>query len=122
MGRPKKYTVEVIEKIRQALELYTAATDIPILAEFAYQNNVPRRTLYDFADNDDEFSHTIKELIDKKEAQLERKGLNKEIDRGMAIFSLKQLGWKDNQDVNHSGTLAINLIDDIPKVKNGSKT
>ena len=74
-----------------AFRSYIDDTDIPIIVEFAYQNNIPREALYDYP----EFSTLKKECIDKKEAQLERKGLAGDIDRTMAIFSLKQLGWSD---------------------------
>ena len=114
-GRPKKYTDEVVEEIRLAMEEYIDLTDIPIVAEFAYQNRVERRKLYEFAENNDEFNHTIKRLIDKKEAQLERLALTKEIQHTMAIFSLKQLGWRDITETEHSGSVGISIIDDVAK-------
>lgn len=107
MGRHKKYTDEYIEEINEVFNLYISNTDIPIVAEFAYQNNVPRQKLYEF----DGFRDTIKRCIDKKEAQLERLALRNEINTTMAIFSLKQLGWKDRQEVEHSGE--VRIIDDI---------
>ena len=110
MGRPKKYTDEVIEQIRQAMEKYIEITDIPIVAEFAYQSKIPRFKLYEFAENNDEFQYTIKGLIDKKEAQLERQCLNGKIDKTMAVFSLKQLGWKDKNEVEHSGNIKHEFI------------
>ena len=116
-GRPKKYTDEVIEEIRQAIEQYIEITDIPILAEFAYQNKIPRQTLYVFAEGNEQFSDTIKEMIDKKEAQLERMCLNGKIDKTMAVFSLKQLGWKDKTETEHSGSVGINIVDDVKPCK-----
>ena len=95
MAREKKYTAEVIAAIRGKLEKYIKKTYIPIVAEFAYQNNIPRQKLYELQGIRD----TIKKLIDKKEAQLERGGLEKKVDKTMAIFSLKQLGWKDTQEI-----------------------
>lgn len=94
-GRPKTYNEEQIQEISLKLEKYIAEEDIPIVAEFAYLNDVPRNTLYDYT----EFSTLLKKLIDKKEAQLERKGLTNEVNTGMAIFSLKQLGWRDRQEM-----------------------
>lgn len=84
------------EKLLADLEKYIDETDIPIVSEFAYKNGLHREQMYQLGE---EFSYTIKKLISKKEAQLERKGLNKEIDKTMAIFSLKQLGWRDVQEV-----------------------
>jgi hypothetical protein len=116
-GRPTKYTDEVIEQIRQAVEVYTAMHDIPIVAEFAYMHKVPRQKLYEFAEKNEEFNDTIKELIDKKEAQLERLALEKVIDKTMAIFSLKQLGWKDRSEIDGNLTLGINILDDVKQCK-----
>ena len=105
MGIHKKWTKPVIEKIRVQFELYIEATDIPIVSEFAYQNNISRQRLYEFAENGELFSDTIKKCITKKEAQLEKLGLLSVINPSMAIFSLKQLGWKDKQEVEMSGGL-----------------
>jgi hypothetical protein len=41
----------------------------------------------------------IQALMDAKEYMLERLGLDGKIDKTMAVFSLKQLGWKDQQSV-----------------------
>jgi hypothetical protein len=91
-GRPRTTFNEAnVTKILELLEKYTEETNIPILAEFAYKNHVLREDLYKYA----EFDSAIKRLINKKEAQLERECLNGNIDRTMAVFSLKQLGWKD---------------------------
>ena len=61
--------------------------------------------MYDY----DEFSALRKRAIDKKEAQLERMALSGDVDKTMAIFSLKQLGWSDKQQVEHSGGVTINV-------------
>ena len=103
----EKHGPEEIQKINELLIKYINDTDIPIVSEFAYQNNIRRALLYE----NKVLSYTIKGLIDKKEAQLERKALDGDVNITMAIFSLKQLGWKDRQEIEHSGS--IQLIDDI---------
>ena len=118
MGRPKKYTKKRIKEIGRLLEDYRIQTEIPIIAEFAYLNNIPRQTLYTFGE---EFSDTIKRCIDKKEAQLERLALSGDIKTTMAIFSLKQLGWKDKQEVTLGGELPIK-IEYIQKPKGAGET
>lgn len=92
-GRPKVYNKKEIQAILEKLNEYIDNTKIPIVAEFAYQNDIRRAALYE----QPELAYAIKKLIDKKEAELERKGL--ETNNSMAIFSLKQLGWKDRQDI-----------------------
>jgi hypothetical protein len=104
----KKNTQKQNEDILGKLEKYIEETDIPIVAEFAYLNKIRRQFLYESA----LLSDAIKRLVDKKEAQLERKGLKGEIDKTMAIFSLKQLGWSDKQEIiTHEGVKIIK--DDI---------
>lgn len=97
-GRPRNHNPEEVERIKAALAEYIQMTTIPILVEFAYQNDISRDDLYNYP----EFCTLRKKAIDKKEAQLERKGLNNEIDKTLAIFSLKQLGWKDGKHIEHS--------------------
>ena len=94
--RTREENTKFIAEIRVKLTEYIANTEIPIVAEFAYQNNIGRTWLYETP----ALSDAIKTLIDKKEAQLERKALLKEIHPTMAIFSLKQLGWKDVNETN----------------------
>lgn len=80
---------EIVRKFEQ----YIAETDIPILAEFAYQNDVTRPWMY----LQTELLTLIKKCMDKKESALERKALKEEVNTTMAIFSLKQLGWRDKE-------------------------
>lgn len=97
-GRPIEYTEERIKEINDKLNNYIDETDIPIVVEFAYKNNIRRATLYEIP----ALSYTIKRLIYKKEANLERMGLQGGINITMAVFSLKQLGWKDKTEVDHN--------------------
>lgn len=106
MGRPKKYTDEEVQEIVHLFEEYIDNTLIPIIAEFAYQNNIERHSLYDY----EEFSTLIKRAIDKKEAQLEKLGLSNEVNQTMAIFSLKQLGWRDRHEVEHQGKIEHGVV------------
>ena len=80
-----------VDNIVRLLSIYINNSDIPIIAEFAYMNDIPRQTLYDY----DEFSTLRKKCIDKKESQLEKLGLLGDVNSTMAIFSLKQIGWSD---------------------------
>ena len=47
VGRPVEYTPERIQEIKDAMELYIETHDIPIVAEFAYLNNIRRAALYE---------------------------------------------------------------------------
>lgn len=107
-GRPREYDRDALY---QAFEQYISQTEIPIIAEFAYQNRVLRETLYDWP----EFSTLLKECISKKEAALERKSLTGDCNVTMAIFSLKQLGWSDKQETKHSGQI-VQINGELAKV------
>ncbi|MDD3085380.1 MAG: hypothetical protein PHU32_05850 [Candidatus ainarchaeum sp.] len=89
-----------IDEMVDIIERYTDDTEIPILKEVAYQNYWNYDTIMKYQRVNENLMQSIKRLLNKKESQLERKGLNKEIDRTVAIFSLKQLGWKDRQEIS----------------------
>ncbi len=89
-------------KVRKKLIEYTQSTDIPIIAEFAYLNGVDRQRLYEW----DELEDALKACIAKKESALESLALAGKVNCSMAIFSLKQLGWTDRQDITHKGDAA----------------
>ena len=107
VGRPRSYNAEQIEEIKQKFSDYIQSESIPIIAEFAYKNEIPRTTFYDY----EEFSTLVKMCIDKKEAQMEKLGLHGEVNTPMAIFSLKQLGWTDKQETSITGGVQIVYAD-----------
>lgn len=94
-GRPKLYKPE---DYLDALAEYIETTPIPIIAEFAYLHNMGKASMYDMGEESEEFSTLLKKCISKKEAALERSGLNGDTNPAMTIFSLKQLGWTDRQE------------------------
>ena len=101
-GAPRKYDrKDLLEKLQE----YIKNTDMPIVSEFAYKYGIPREYLYQMSKDEDELSYTIKSLINKKEYELERGGLTGKYNPSMAIFSLKQLGWKDRQDIDLKGEM-----------------
>lgn len=99
-GRPYKYDYE---KLTDDLLDYIDRTDIPILAEFCYEQGILRENIYAMAERNGNLKYAIKRCIERKEVQLEKKSLSGDVDKTMAIFSLKQLGWKDKQEIEHSG-------------------
>lgn len=103
MARPKKAKYQ-LKNLCKIIDEYTDNTQIPILKEVCYQNNLNYSYVMQMRTKEEnaELSNSIKRLLDKKEAQLERLGLTGKIDRGMAIFSLKQLGWKDKPEQEDS--------------------
>ena len=108
-GRPRKYTKKKLREIAKQIEAYTERTAVPILAECAYELRISRQKLYEFP----ELNDAIKNLIAKKEYQLEKGALLGKLTTSMAIFSLKQLGWRDKPKEEDA--------DSLEKFKNAMK-
>jgi len=117
VGRPVSvWTPERLKKVNREMDEYTENTDIPILAEFAYTHDYQREELYKHV----ELTHAIKKMMTKKEAQLEKLGLLNVVNTAMAAFSLKQLGWRDKQEIEHSGEVAEKTKEYLDKMSNVS--
>lgn len=90
-GRPPTYTDSDIAELVDKFRKYIDETDVPIIVEFCYQNEIDKTLIYDKP----EFATLRKKCVMKKEAALERGALTGVLEKTTAIFSLKQLGWKD---------------------------
>ncbi|MBQ1570620.1 MAG: hypothetical protein IIZ78_05795 [Clostridiales bacterium] len=94
-GRPPKVN---IEDLINGVDAYLETADPPIVAEYAHMNNITRQYLYEIAKKDERLSDAIKKISEAKEVMLEQKAIKGQYNASMAIFSLKQLGWKDKQE------------------------
>ncbi len=97
-GRPQKYDDARIAELVEKLKQYIEETEIPIIAEFAALNGLYKQFFYDH----EEFSDLIKIAISKKEAALERGALSGTLNPTMAVFSLKQMGWRDKHEIDQN--------------------
>ena len=100
MGRPPKVNIE--DLINDADD-YIKKADPPIVNVYAHLLNITGNYLYHLADKleakgEPELKHTIKKIAEAKAITLEKKALKGRYNASMAIFSLKQLGWKDKQE------------------------
>ena len=107
-GRPPKIKIETLIK---DVDEYISNAEPPIVAEYAHMHNITRQYLYELATKSKELSDAIKRISEAKEIKLERGGLDGTYAPSVAIFSLKQLGWKDAQDVVDEK--ALQKLDDI---------
>lgn len=113
-GRPKNpkyeipYMIKQIEKYLQDCNVdgsqHTKTGQrkplrIPILKECCLKNDWNSQWVEELARDNEDLHDAIKELIGWKEVLLEQGMLYGTIKHGAAIFSLKQLGWRDNQTV-----------------------
>ena len=108
-GRKKTWTKEKIAETNRMLNEYIDETAIPILVEFCYKHDIRRATLYEIPD----LAYTIKRMMEKKESQLEKLAISGRCPPAFAIFSLKQLGWKDRQEVEQTSKskIIIEVVD-----------
>jgi hypothetical protein len=113
VARPRSRTQTQDEQLFDRFKKYIDNTTLPIIAEFAYMNDIERQYLYD----NQMFSTLLKKCIAKKEANLEKGALTGKLNPSMAIFSLKQLGWKDKQADEMQQQPVINIS--LKGVSNG---
>jgi len=111
-GRPKKPKYN-IKRMVEIINEYTDEAYIPILKECCFDN----AWNYDYVDQlkrkHEELSLSIKRLLAKKEITLEKMLYTGQNNTGY-IFSLKQLGWTDKQDMNISGDMTTLKVADMP--------
>ena len=81
--------------------------EYPILSEFTYQCGILRERIYQIAETKDgeRLSYAIKRCSEAKEFRIERLSSRNKINPTIAIFTLKQMGWKD--EIKHSGNVGL---------------
>lgn len=96
MARPrtKKWNPK---RIINLMKRYTDDTQLPILKEFCFNNNLEYKYLLQLCANNADLDRARCRLLDKKEIQLE-KALMTGANNTAFIFQLKQLGWRDNPE------------------------
>lgn len=117
MARPKtgKYD-NLVKDIKE----YTDSNEYPILKELCYIKHYNYDYVMQMQRDNEELSQSIKELLYKKESYLEREGIHGRLAQTMAVFTLKQLGWKDNIEVTNEKE--INKVSELlEKIEKGAK-
>lgn len=128
MAEPKtkvKPKIEVKPKIDKydtkrlcnIIDKYTDETDLPILKEVCYQNNLNYDTIMKYQRDREALMQSIKRLLYKKETELEKGGLTGKYQPTMTIFSLKQLGWQDRANDDDNEEEVKNATDILVKIR-----
>lgn len=94
-GRPLIF--DSPEKLLEAITAYFDGTERPTLAGLAYGLGIDRSTLYNYAERD-QFFHIIKKARERIEAAYEERLVWDNSPTG-TIFALKNMGWKDRNEV-----------------------
>ena len=127
-GRPKKrdrngnilYDIPtMVKKINEYTDrcIHGEKLTIPIAKECYLENDWNIKTVEDLARENEELSSAIKRLLAYKEIYLEKLATAGVIDRTMAIFSLKQLGWRDEvkSDINLTAKANTGVLESVIK-------
>jgi hypothetical protein len=76
-----------------------------------------KQSLYDYRDKEGgQFTYPIKRALTKIEYELEKRLENNSV--AGVIFGLKNMGWSDKTDINHSGSIENRQINYIPQAGN----
>lgn len=101
MARPKsgKYKIkDMVQKINEYTD-NTELPDIPILKEICVENDWNYDYIMKLQRDNDELRQSIKRLLMKKEVLLEKGMTGGQLVASASIFSLKQLGWRDEAKI-----------------------
>lgn len=116
MGKPKgscgayKYTKEFVDELADKLLIYAETHSLPFLKDFAYENKIPAEEISRTCAKNEKFKRALNILKDRQEMQILRGGLAGKLNPAMAIFTLKNCsGWRDKQELEHSGELGFKL-------------
>lgn len=96
MPRPKTNKWNT-DRLVRLMRQYTNKTQLPILKEFCFNNNLEYKYFLQLCASDAELDRARCRLLDKKEIQLE-KALMTGANNTAFIFQLKQLGWRDHPE------------------------
>jgi hypothetical protein len=98
VGRPSKYTPDLIAKAREYAD---NNHDFPMIAELALELEVSRDTLYAWALEPDkqEFSDILEKVMAKQEVKLAKGALVGDYHAGFAKMMMTKHGYSDRQDI-----------------------
>lgn len=120
MARPQKVTdKQLIKGAKEYLDWCKEKDTFPIIKEFALRMGISYNRLVERCQESEELSNAIKAIGDTKQIVLERGAMTGKYHPSMAIFSLKQMGWRDkpdadeigNKDTEESGVIQIPMVD-----------
>lgn len=106
-GRPLLF--ETPEDLSVSVMDYIQNEKKPTLAGLAYYLGIDRQTLYNYKDRP-EFFDIIKKATDYVEYKYEERLVYENNTTGV-IFALKNMGWRDKQEVEQTATIKDERID-----------
>lgn len=107
VGRPSKYTPELLEKAREYIQNHTNYGDVvPSHAGLATEIGITRGTLYDWSNdpNKREFSDILDECNRKQERMLLSGALTNDLNANIAKLMLGKHGYSEKQQTDHTSS------------------
>lgn len=117
VGRPTKYTPELLEKAREYLSVYADKGEaIPSIVGFAIHCGIHKSMVYEWMKDPEkkEFSDIAKDIVQHQEMVLMRGGLLKTFDSSITKLILGKHGYSDKQEVDHKsgdGSMSPNRVE-----------
>ena len=113
MGRPTLYNQEMLDKAKHYQENHIQEGDnVPSVEGLAYFLQVGKQTLYNWADEHEEFIDTLEGIKLKQAKMLINGGLEGDYNPTIAKLMLHNHGYSDKQETAISGGVTINVAED----------
>ena len=111
-GRPLKF--QRVQELQDRIDSYFSECEakgkVVSVTGLALYLDTSRETLLDYQEKP-EFSDAIKKAKLRCENWVEEGALSNKVNATSAIFNLKNnFGWKDKQEMEHSGGVQINIV------------
>ena len=102
-GRPTEWTEERIEALADKLIAWSKVHTSCYLESFCAKNETYPQKLSELAQKSEKFSEALKRARASCASNLAEATAGGEMPPAFGIFALKQHGWRDKQEVEHSG-------------------
>lgn len=103
-GRPTKFTDELIAKAKSYVYEYESiGSVVPSIVGLCRFIGVARSTLYKWAEESDQFSDMLQEILELQEEKTLNAGLTGDFNSTIAKLVLAKHGYHDKADTTHSG-------------------
>jgi hypothetical protein len=115
-GRPVEWTDERIEELAESLWIWCQEHTACYLETFCAQQRTYPQKLSELATRSPKFSEALKVAKASCASHLAEATAGGEVPPAFGIFALKQHGWKDRQEVEHTGEITSKVVQvELPK-------
>lgn len=115
MPRPTKLTPEAREKIAEYLRECVENNRVPTAARLAVNLDVSKKTLYNWADKDEELLHTLEQLQSIQEATLIDGSLENKLNPTISKLMLANHGYSDVQKIDQTLKGEVQFVNGVPR-------